>query len=207
MTEKIKILLADDHAILRVGLASVLNTYKDIHVIGDAENGDEAISKTLKLKPDVVIMDLMMPGTDGVAATKAILQSSPSARILVLTTFATSDRIAEAFTVGALGATMKNTDIQELVRAIHTVASGKRYIYDDLRRIMAEDPPVPELSARQLEILKAMIMGLTGTAIAKQLGISHDMVREHSTVLYKKLGAANRADAVAIALRKHLLKI
>ena len=207
MNDKIKVLIADDHAILRVGLASVLNTYKDIRVIGDAGDGDEAIELVRKLKPDVVIMDLMMPGTDGVDATRAIVKSAPKTHILILTTFATSDQISEALSSGASGATMKNTGIDELVTAIRTVASGQRYIYDEIRRIIADDPPTPELSARQLEILGAMVRGLTSVDIAKQLGISHDMVREHSTALYKKLGAANRTEAVAIALRKHLLKI
>jgi len=207
MADKIKVMIVDDHAILRVGLASVLNTYRDICVIGDAGDGDEAVGLVHQLRPDVVIMDLMMPETDGIDATRAIIRSSPRTHILILTTFATSDRISEALSAGALGATMKNTGIEELVTAIRTVAAGRQYIYDEIRRIMANDPPAPELSSRQLEILNAMVRGLTSVDIAKQLGISYDMVREHSSVLYRKIGAANRTEAVAIALRKHLLKI
>ncbi|MBQ0032450.1 MAG: response regulator transcription factor, partial [bacterium] len=128
-------------------------------------------------------------------------------RILILTTFGTSDGIHHALKAGAMGAILKNAEIDELTTAIRTVASGRRYLSPELKRIMAKDPPVEELTPRQKEILAAIVRGLTSVDISKTLGISSNMVREHTSILFRKLGAANRAEAVAIALRKHLLKI
>lgn len=205
--KKISVLIVDDHAILRMGLASLLNAKKDIDVIGDAANGATGIKKTLKLQPDVVIMDLMMPGMDGIETTAQLIAKVPSCKILILTTFGTSDGISHALKAGAKGAVMKNCDFNELVTAIRTVAAGKEYISSEVERIMSKDPPVAPLSPRQEEILQSIIRGLSNPDIAKQLGISIDMVKEHIVTLFQKIGAANRSEAVAIALRKHLLKI
>ena len=207
MKKNIRILLVDDHAILRVGLASLLNTYDDFEVIGEAESGILALRKAPKLKPDVVILDLLMPDMDGVETTRRLVRDNPDAHILILSTFGTSDGISHALEAGAQGAILKNAEIGELATAIRTVADGKRFVSEELERIMAEDPPVPELTQRQRDILGSLVRGLTSPDIARQLNISHDMVREHTTALFKKLGAANRTEAVAIALRKHLLKI
>ena len=165
------------------------------------------IKKALKLRPDVVIMDLMMPGMNGTETTAQLVARAPNCKILILTTFGTSDGISHALKAGAKGAVMKNCEFTELVTAIHTVASGKEYISPEVRRIMSKDPPVAPLSPRQEEILQSIIRGLSNPNIAKQLGISLDMVKEHIENLFQKIGAANRSEAVAIALRKHLLKI
>ena len=206
MTNKLKILIADDHAILRVGLSTLLNTFDDFAVVGEAENGPATLRNVRKLKPDVVILDLMMPDMDGVETTRRLVQDDPDIRILILTTFGTSDGISHALEAGARGAILKNAEIDELATAIRTIARGRRYVSRELERIMEEDPPVQELTPRQLEILCSLVRGLTSVDIAKELRISSDMVREHTSALFKKLGAANRAEAVAIALRKHLLK-
>ena len=206
MTDKLKILIADDHAILRVGLSTLLNTFDDFAVIGEAENGPATLRNVRKLKPDVVILDLMMPDMDGVETTRRLVQDDPDVRILILTTFGTSDGISHALEAGARGAILKNAEIDELATAIRSIAQGKRYVSRELERIMEEDPPVQELTPRQLEILGSLVRGLTSVDIAKELDISPDMVREHTSALFKRLGAANRAEAVAIALRKHLLK-
>ena len=204
---KIKILIIDDHAILRMGLASLLNAKSGIEVVGDAANGKTGIPKVLKLQPDVVIMDLMMPGMDGTEATRQLLAKAPDCKILILTTFGTSDGITRALEAGAKGAIMKNCDFGELVTAIRTVAAGKSYISPEIKRIISNDPPVATLSPRQSEILRSIVRGLSNPDIAKQLGISLDMVKEHVETLFQKIGASNRAEAVSIALRKHLLKI
>ena len=205
--KKISVLIIDDHAILRMGLASLLNAKGGIEVIGDAANGQTGIQKAIKLKPDVVITDLMMPGMDGTETTARLIAKAPDAKILILTTFGTSDGITHALNAGAKGAIMKNCDFGELVTAIRTVARGERYISPEIERIISNDPPVAPLSPRQTEILQSIIRGLSNPDIAKQLGISLDMVKEHTEALFQKLGVANRPEAVAIALRKHLLKI
>ena len=203
----IRVLIIDDHAIMRNGLASLLRTRKEIEVVGDAGDGVTGIRKALKLKPDVVIMDLMMPDLDGTEATRQLLQQQPDAKVLIFTTFGTADGIGHALDAGARGAILKNVELPELVSAIKTVAAGGRALSPEIEQILAEDPPVPELSARQNEILSSIVRGLSNEDIARQLGISVPMVKEHVNATFAKLGAANRAEAVGIALRKHLLKI
>ena len=203
----IRVLIVDDHAILRMGLASLLASKSEIEVVGDASDGPSGIRKALKLKPDVVIMDLMMPGMDGIEATTELLAKAPESKILILTTFGTSNGINNALEAGAMGAVMKNCDFSELADAIRAVASGKRYVAADVERILVADPPVAALSPRQMEILQSIVRGLSNPEIARQLGISVDVVKEHVESLFQKIGAANRTEAVAIAFRKHLLKM
>ena len=204
--QPIKVLLADDHAIVRMGLASLLGTKNDIEVIGEAEDGEAAVRKALKQAPDVVIMDLMMPKMDGVEATAEIHRRLPDVKIMVLTSYGASDGIAHALSAGATGALMKSTEFSEFVAAIRRVAAGERVIAPEIARQLAEDPPVPELTPRQAEILQSITRGLTNADIARQLGIREDSVKEHVNAIFAKLGAANRSEAVAITLRKHLLK-
>ena len=204
---KTTVLIIDDHAILRMGLASLLNAKNNIEVVGDSANGKTGIQKVLKLHPDVVIMDLMMPGMDGTETTRQLLAKAPDSNVLILTTFGTSDGITHALEAGAKGAIMKNCDFSELVTAIRTVAKGEEYLSPEIKRIISQDPPIAPLSPRQAEILQSIVRGLSNPDIAKQLGISLDMVKEHTETLFQKLGVANRPEAVAIALRKHLLKI
>ena len=203
---KIKVLIADDHTIVRAGLTALLGTEKDIEVVGEAKNGAEAVSNAVELHPDVVIMDLMMPKMDGVEATKELLRKAPSAKTILLTTYGTSDGIAHALKAGARGAVLKNADNSELAKAIRIVAQGGDYISPDIRQQLAADPPVPDLTPRQSEILESMVRGLTDRDIAQQLRLSPESVSEHVGAIRQKIGAANRTEAVAIAMRKYLLK-
>ncbi|MBQ7233776.1 MAG: response regulator transcription factor [Kiritimatiellae bacterium] len=203
---KIKVLIADDHTIVRAGLTALLGTEKDIEVVGEAKNGAEAVSNTVALHPDIVIMDLMMPKMDGVEATKELLRKAPSAKTILLTTYGTSDGIAHALRAGARGAVLKNADNSELAKAIRIVAQGGDYISPDIRQQLAADPPVPDLTPRQSEILESMVRGLTDRDIAQQLRLSPESVSEHVGAIRQKIGAANRTEAVAIAMRKYLLK-
>ena len=203
---KIKVLIADDHTIVRAGLTALLGTEKDIEVVGEAKNGAEAVSKAVELHPDIVIMDLMMPKMDGVEATKELLRKAPSAKTILLTTYGTSDGIAHALRAGARGAVLKNADNSELAKAIRIVAQGGDYISPDIRQQLAADPPVPDLTPRQSEILESMVRGLTDRDIAQQLRLSPESVSEHVGAIRQKIGAANRTEAVAIAMRKYLLK-
>lgn len=203
----IKVLIADDHAVVRTGLAALLGTIKEFSVVGQAKNGELAVAETLRLKPDVVIMDLIMPKKDGVAATAEIHKLCPEVRILILTTFGTSDGIVHALEAGASGALMKSAEDDELVDAIRRVAAGEKVIPNDVRQLIETDPPIPQLTPRQREILESMTRGLSNKEIAQQYGIRADGVTDHVMDILSKLGAANRTEAVAIALRKQLLTI
>ena len=204
---KTKILIADDHTIVRIGLKAILNAEKDMEVVGEAKNGVEAVRKAKQFLPDVIIMDLFMPKKNGIDATAEILDALPAAKILILTSFGTSDGIARSLQAGAVGAFMKTADDGALVSAIRRVMRGERIISPEVRRMWNEDPPVPDLSSRQREILGAITTGLTNKEIAATISVRKDTVEDYLRMLFSKLGAANRAEAVAIALRKQLLKI
>ena len=204
---KTRILIADDHTIVRMGLAALLGTEKDFEIVGQAKNGTEAVAQAISLRPDIVIMDLVMPKTDGVTATVEIGKRAPATKVIILTTFGTSDGIAYALEAGAKGAILKNTDNAQLATAIRKVARGGEFISPEIRQQLAVDPPIPALTPRQKDILASMVRGLTDRDIARQLGIRQDGVNEHVSAILQKLGAANRTEAVAIALRKHLLKV
>ena len=203
----IRTLLVDDHAITRMGLRSVLRMSPDIAVVGEAEDGESAIRQATRLKPDVVVMDLMMPGMDGADVTRELVKALPLTHILILTTFGTADGIGYALQAGALGAVMKNIRLPDLVQAIRTVNKGQKYLSPEIEQILKEDPPAPELSPRQSEILASIARGLSNDDIAQLLGISTSAVKQRLTVLFAKLGAANRTEAAAIALKKQLLKL
>ena len=141
--KKIKILIVDDHAIFRRGLTSLLNTVREFCVVGEAEDGAMAIRRIDELKPDIVIMDLMMPVMDGTAATAEILQKHPQAKIVILTTFGSFNGLATALKAGAAGALLKNIDNDDLVTALQDIASGKTVIAPEIRRILKDDPPTP----------------------------------------------------------------
>ena len=207
MKEKIKVLIADDHEIMRMGLVSLFETDPSLEVIGEAADGNEAVRKTLKLHPDVVVMDLMMPQKDGSEATREIKDSLPETKILLLTTFGTSDGIAHALEAGAEGALLKSAANTDILKAIKRIIAGNKAVSDEVRELLDKAPPVPELTERQRLILSSITEGLTNLAIADRLGISEDGVKRHVNAIMAKLGADSRAEAVAIALKKHLLKI
>jgi DNA-binding NarL/FixJ family response regulator len=205
--KNIKVLIADDHAIVRHGLCALLGTEHGIEVVGEAKDGNEAVARAKQLAPDVVVMDIVMPRKDGVEATEEIRAAVPSAKIVVLTSFGTSDKISRAIEAGATGALMKTAEDRELLSAIRTVASGGRVISPAVRKLISTDPPAPELTPRQLEILQAMARGLTNKDIAKMFSIRTDGVNEHVLAILAKLGAANRTEAVATAIRKQLIRL
>jgi DNA-binding NarL/FixJ family response regulator len=206
MKGKIRILIADDHAMVRMGLASLLGTETDIEVVGEADDGEVAVRKALTLKPDVVVMDLMMPKKDGSSATAEIRKLLPDTKILLLTSFGTADGVAHALAAGATGALMKNADFSELVASIRTIAAGGRAVSPEIEHFIEEDPPVQKLTQRQMEILASVVRGLTNDDIARQFSIQRSSVKDHLTAIFAKLGAANRSEAISIALRKQLIK-
>ena len=207
MKQKIRILVADDHAIVRTGLVSLFARLDDIEVIGEACDGREAVTKALRLAPDVIVMDLAMPEQDGTEATREILSRLPDTKILILTSFGTSQDISNALAAGACGAVYKSIPNAELISSIRRVAEGKRVISSDIQNIMMNNPPVQGLSPRQREILESVTRGLSTNQIALQFNISRESVKTHIARVFKKIGAANRAEAITIALKSHLLKV
>lgn len=205
--KKIKILVADDHALLRVGLNTMLNAQPDMTVVGEAGNGRDAVSRAKELKPDVVIMDLMMPKLDGAEATRQIVESLPETKVVILTSYGTSVDLVRAISYGAVGAQMKGSPIDAIIKAIRTINSGGKAIAAEILRFLKEDPTPTDLSKRQREVLLGVAGGKTSDQIADELGISVSAVKQHITAACEKLGASSRAEAAAIALRKHLLKV
>ena len=202
----IRIVIADDHKLMRMGLVSLFNVQRDMKVIGEAEDGQSAVELVRSLKPDVVIMDLMMPRLSGADATAAIMSFSPGTGIVVLSSFTNSVDMARAISNGARGAQAKESPTEDLVDAIRTVAAGGTAISPEIEQFIREDPPPATLTERQMEILKSVTRGLSNKDIAKQFGISPVSVKKHLTVIFAKLGAATRAEASVIAMRKNLLK-
>lgn len=203
----IRIVIADDHKIVRLGLVAMLESEPNMSIIAQAEDGEDAVRKSEKLHPDIVIVDLMMPKMDGVTAITRLKESNPGVHIVAFTSFATSDVLVQAKDAGADAVVLKTDDDSILQKAIQEVYAGRKYMSPAVKGLLKSDPPVPHLSNRQSEVLQALGHGYTNRDIALQLGISSRSVEVHVNTLLAKIGAANRTEAVAIALRKHLLKI
>ena len=202
---KTKVLIVDDHALLRRGLIDLLRYEKDIAIVGEASDGEAGVASATALKPDVVVMDLVMPVMDGVEATRRIKAELPETNVQILTTFGTSTDGARAVAAGASGAIMKDASTDAQLAAIRAVATGKKSFAPEIKTAVLEEP-TPMFTDKQRVILEALARGLTNRDIATMLDISADAVKQHLAAVFTKLGAANRVEAVAIALRKHLLK-
>lgn len=206
MKHKTKILIVDDHALLRHGLASIIKYQNDMVVVGEAENGEHAVRMAKALAPDLVVMDLVMPVMDGVDATRLIKADSLNVKVLILTTFGTSADISRALEVGATGAVMKDTPDEKLLAAMRRVLGGETVLAPEIAHMIRNEPEPPKLTDRQIDILHSLERGYTNRDIALQLGLKPSGVRVHIDALLNKLGAATRTEAVAIAIRRHLLK-
>lgn len=202
----IRIVIADDHKLMRMGLVSLFNVQRDMKVVGEAEDGEATVKLVRSLKPDVVIMDLMMPKMPGADATAAIMSFAPGTGIVVLSSFTNSADMARAISSGARGAQAKESPTEDLVDAIRAVAAGGTAISPEIEQFIRENPPPSTLTERQMEILKSVTRGLSNKDIARQFDISPVSVKKHLTVIFAKLGAATRAEAAVIAMRKNLLK-
>ena len=201
----ISILIADDHEVVRSGLAAIFGFQKDFAVVAEARNGEEAIRLAKRHQPDVVVMDLVMPVKDGVEATREIVAAVPTARILILTTFATSADLQRALDAGAAGAVSKDAPNRELVAAIRAIARGERAVSSDIEnQLAAADMPV--LTDRQQEILEALTRGLSNLDIAMMCGISEDGVKAHMKTLFTNLNVSNRLEAASYALKHKLVR-
>ena len=215
MTRSIRVLVADDHAIVRKGIRALLATEPDIEVVGEAENGREAVTEVEKLRPDVILMDLVMPELDGIEAIRRITARQPEARILVLTSFAADDKVFPAIKAGALGYLLKDSGPEELVQAIHQVYRGESSLHPTIARKLlqelsrpSERPPTPEpLTEREVEVLRLVARGQSNQEIADQLVISEATVRTHVSNILGKLHLASRTQAALYALREGLASL
>ncbi|MBQ2630076.1 MAG: response regulator transcription factor [Kiritimatiellae bacterium] len=206
MSSKLKILIVDDHAIVRDGLAAILKFQKDMTVVGEADDGQSAIQKAQELRPDIILMDLMMPNMNGTDATAAIKRILPNTQILILTSYGTSSDLSRAFKNGATGAITKSLPKEELLAAIRNVANGTRVASSEIEQTLKEEADMPSLTPRQLEILHSLTRGLTNDDIAREFGLSKAGVKFHLLTVFRKLNVANRSEAVSYALRHHLVR-
>ena len=213
MTEKrIRVLISDDQAIVRKGIRALLATESNLEVVGEAENGREAVSRVEALQPDVILMDLVMPEVDGIEAIRRILAREPAARILVLTSFATDDKVFPAIKAGALGYLLKDSSPEALVQAIEQVHRGEPSLHPTIaRKVLQElsrppekqEAPTPEpLTERELEVLRLVAQGRSNKDIAHRLVISEATVRTHVSNILSKLHLASRIQAALYALHE-----
>ena len=204
---KIRILLADDHMLMRMGVSALVSTAKDMTVVGEACNGRQAVELAGSLRPDVVIMDLMMPEMSGGEATKAIHAAHPGIKIVILTTYGTSAELATAVTNGAVGVLLKDKVEMDLLNTIRFVVEGNQVIPTRLLAQIEEDKAMGKLTDRQMEILASVAEGQSNADIALQFGLSEITVKKHLSAIFERLGVANRSEAVALAFRKQMLKV
>ena len=200
----IRVLLVDDHAFLRMGVKSFLELEDGIEVVGEAESGEEAISAVVSLKPDIVVMDLMMPGIGGTEAVRRLSRMEHPPRVLILSSYGQSVELARALSAGAKGALAKDAPMDELSKAIRRIHSGKRYVSTDIANYLAVNPMV-EFSSRDREIMLALSKGLSNDDIAAMLRLSVPRVKQLLNDLYSRLGVANRAEAIGMILREHMI--
>jgi NarL family two-component system response regulator LiaR len=216
MAESIKILIADDHAIVRTGLSALIEVEPDLELVGQASNGREAADKFHALKPDMVLMDLVMPVMGGIEAIQEIIAMDANARIMVLTSFAEDEQVIQAIKAGALGYILKDSSPDELVEGIREVSRGEPYLHSSFTRVLMkdvsssggeEDSDKEALSDRELDVLILLAQGLSNQDIADQLTVSVATVRFHVTNIFNKLQVENRTQAALHAIREGLVKI
>ncbi len=205
----IRVLLADDHLVVRTGLSQLLESLDDIEVVGAAADGDEAAALTVEHRPDVVLMDLSMPGTDGVEATRRIMSSRPETRVVVFTSFSDRERILEALDAGAIGYLLKDAEPDEIHRGIQAAARGESPLAPKAAHALisarTERKPSSTLTDREREVLILLAQGLANKQIARRLGISEKTVKAHLTNVFQRTGVADRTQAALWAERNGLL--
>jgi NarL family two-component system response regulator LiaR len=215
MSQAIRVLVVDDHTIVRKGICALLTEIAGIEVVGEAADGQEAVAQANNLHPDVILMDLAMPNMDGIEATRQIKTSQPGSRILVMTSFATDDKVLPAIKAGALGYLLKESAPEDLVQAIHQIHRGESSLHPTIARKVLEEithpsdrPPTPDpLTKREAEVLLLVAEGLSNQDIARKLNISDATVRSHVSNIMSKLHLATRIQAALYALREGLVSL
>jgi DNA-binding NarL/FixJ family response regulator len=206
----VRIAVVDDHPVVREGLVAMLSTVEDFEVVAEAADGVTAVTSAMRTRPDVVLMDIELPPTDGIEAVQEILARVPGARVLIFSAFDGEDRIYRAVQAGAQGYLLKGVPRDELFRAIRAVAAGGSHLQSEvaaklLHRLNGDG--APPLTERQLEVVRLLAGGATNKEIARAIGVGERTVKFHLAGIFERLGATNRTEAVSIALRLGLVKI
>jgi len=211
-TSEIRVMIVDDHRVVRSGLKTLLLTFDDLKVVAEATGGEEAVRLCAEVKPDVVLMDLVMPGMDGVAATRKIHEQCPQTQVIALTSFKDRELVQGALRAGAIGYLLKDVTADELTNAIRAAYAGKPTLAPEAAQVLIQATHMPaekvgpDLTEREREVLALMVQGLNNGQIADKLVVSVSTAKFHVSSVLSKLGAATRTEAVAIALQNHLVK-
>jgi two-component system, NarL family, response regulator LiaR len=210
MTDKIRIGVVDDHKVVRKGLLAFLRAHKELELVGEAKNGEEAVQMCHAHQPDVILMDLVMPGMDGAQATRKIKELYPQVQIIALTSFPEESLVEQALEAGAISYLLKNIDADELVRAIHAAHAGRPTLAPEAAQALIQAHTRPpqighDLTEREREVLTLIGRGLSNPEIADRLSVSHSTVKFHVSNVLSKLGAISRTEAVSLAHKHHLI--
>lgn len=211
MTESLSVFIVDDHPVVRQGLRTFLSTLEDIEVVGDSEGAETALTAIAQAPPDVVLMDLVMPGIDGVEATRRVREISPSTKVIVLTSFADDEKVFPAIKAGAAGYLLKDVEPADLAEAIRTVHSGEALLHPKVAAKLMQDyadqqrrAPGGDLTQRELEVLRLIARGMSNREIAKELVVAEKTVKTHVSNILAKLHLADRTQAALYAVRRGL---
>lgn len=208
----IRVLVVDDHAVVRSGLVTFLTTYDDMELVGEAGGGREAVEICRRVRPDVVLMDLVMPEMDGAAATRAILELHPDIQVIALTSFPQEELVQAALQAGAISYLLKNVSADALANAIRAAAAGRPTLAPEAAQALIHVTTQRytlghDLTQRELEVLELMVKGLNNTEIADQLIVSRSTIKFHVSSILSKLNATSRTEAVALAVQHNLVRV
>ena len=204
--KKIKVLLVDDHAVVRMGLKYALSLFKDIELAGELADGEGAAELMKSSGADVALLDIRMPVKDGITALGEMLAADPSAKVVMLTTSSMEEDVYAALNAGAKGYVLKDRNPENIVKAVRAVAEGGTFIPDDIKEIYKARSEVPELMPTEREAVGLLVQGLNNKAIAEKIGISEDGVKVRLKNAYEKLGVKDRAGAIAVAIRRGIAR-
>jgi two-component system NarL family response regulator len=201
-----KVFIVDDHAVVRMGLKATLPLEGDVEIVGEAVSGDGAAQAVITARPDVTLLDIRLPGKDGLEVLDELMNANPDAKVIMLTTSEADNHVYEALKRGARGYVVKDRDADEILTAVRMVANGAKYIPDTVRELYRERKTMPDLTAREQETLEMMAAGSRNSEIADKFGISVDGVKMHVKHILEKFNVADRTAAVAEALRRGFIR-
>lgn len=209
LSPPIRVMLVDDHTMVRRGLATFLKIFDDLQLVGEADSGEAAILLCAQARPDVILMDMMLPAMDGAACTRLIRQQFPQVQVIALTSFKTGELVRNALEAGAIGYLLKDVSAEELVRAIRAAHAGRATLSPEVAQTLVEAANQPRpglnLTERERTVLALMVDGLNNTQIAAKLTVSPSTIKSHVSNILSKFGVASRTEAVTLALRNHII--